>query len=461
MSTDTVTGAARQQLSGLTGELIGPGDSGYDEARKLYNGMIDRHPALIVRCATPADVAAVIGFARTHGSLLAVRGGGHNGGGLGSCDDGVVIDLSPMRQIDVDAGNKTVRVGGGCTWAEVDSATHEVGMATPCGIIGTTGVGGLTLGGGIGHIARKHGLSIDSLLEAELVLADGSIVRANADENADLFWAIRGGGGNFGVVTSFLFRMHPVSMVQAGPTFWPLEESADVLRAYASFIPSAPRELNGFFAFATVPPVPAFPEELHGRKVCGIVWCHTGTADEAAEAMAPMLAVGTPLLHGVGEMPYPALQGFFDPLYPSGLQWYWRADFVREMPEQAIAQHVEFGERMPAGHSTMHLYPIDGAVHDVGSSDTAFSYRDVLWAEVIVGVDPDPANAEAITQWTVDYWNATHPFSAGGAYVNFMMDEGQERVKATYGANYDRLTRVKAMYDPDNLFRVNQNIRPA
>jgi FAD/FMN-containing dehydrogenase len=461
MSTDTITGAAKQELSGVTGELIAPGDSGYDEARKLYNGMIDRHPALIARCATPADVAAVIGFARAHGSLLAVRGGGHNGGGLGSCDDGVVIDLSLMRQIDVDADNMTVRVGGGCTWGEVDGATHEVGMATPCGIIGTTGVGGLTLGGGIGHIARKHGLSIDNLLEAGMVLADGSITRANADENPDLFWAIRGGGGNFGVVTSFLFRMHPVNMVQAGPTFWPLEESADVLRAYASFIPSAPRELNGFFAFATVPPVPAFPEELHGRKVCGVVWCHTGTADEAARAMAPMLAVGTPLLHGVGEMPYPALQGFFDPLYPSGLQWYWRADFVREMPEEAIAQHVEFGERMPAGHSTMHLYPIDGAVHDVGSSDTAFSYRNVLFAEVIVGVDPDPANAEAITQWTVDYWNATHPFSAGGAYVNFMMDEGQERVKATYGANYDRLVRVKAKYDPDNLFRVNQNIRPA
>jgi FAD/FMN-containing dehydrogenase len=461
MSTDTITTAARQELSGITGELIAPDDSGYDEARKLYNGMIDRHPALIARCATPADVAAVIGFARAHGSLLAVRGGGHNGGGLGSCDDGVVIDLSPMRQIDVDADKKTVRVGGGCTWGEVDRATHEVGMATPCGIIGTTGVGGLTLGGGIGHIARKYGLSIDSLLEAEMVLADGSIVRANADENPDLFWAIRGGGGNFGVVTSFLFRLHPVNMVQAGPTFWPIEESADVLRAYASFIASAPRELNGFFAFATVPPVPAFPEELHGRKVCGIVWCHTGTTDEAAEAMAPMLAVGTPLLHGVGEMPYPALQGFFDPLYPSGLQWYWRADFVREMPEDAIARHAEFGQRMPAGHSTMHLYPIDGAVHDVGSSDTAFSYRDVMWAEVIVGVDPDPANAHAITQWTVDYWDATHAFSAGGAYVNFMMDEGQERVKATYGANYDRLTRVKAKYDPDNLFRVNQNIRPA
>ena len=254
--------------------------------------------------------------------------------------------------------------------------------------------------------------------------------------------------------------MHPVNIVQAGPTFWPLEESAEVLRAYGAFIAAAPRELNGFFAFATVPPVPAFPEELHGRKVAGIVWCHTGTAEQAAADMAPMLAVGNPLLHGVGEMPYPALQGFFDPLYPTGLQWYWRADFVRELSDEAIERHVEFGEKMPAGHSTMHLYPIDGAVHDVASTDTAFSYRDVAFAEVIVGVDPDPANAEAITRWTVEYWEATHPYSAGGAYVNFMMDEGQERVKATYGANYDRLTRVKAKYDPKNLFRVNQNIQP-
>jgi len=461
MSTSTMTAAAHAELSGFSGELVGPEDAGYDEARKVYNAMIDRRPALIARCATVDDVVAVVGFARERGALLAVRGGGHNGGGLGVCDDGVVIDLSLLREIQVDAGNRTVRVGGGCTWAEVDKATHEVGMATPCGVIGSTGVGGLTLGGGIGHIARKHGLTIDSLLSADMVLADGSIVRASADENPDLFWAIRGGGGNFGVVTSFLFRMHPVNMVQAGPTFWPLEQSAEVLRAYRSFITAAPRELNGFFAFATVPPVPAFPEELHGRKVCGIVWCHTGSTDEAAAAMAPMLAVGTPLLHGVGELPYPALQGFFDPLYPAGLQWYWRADFFRELSDEAIARHAEFGESMPAGHSTMHLYPIDGAVHDVASSDTAFSYRDVSWAEVIVGVDPDPANADSITRWTVDYWDATHAHSAGGAYVNFMMDEGQDRVKATYGANYDRLTSVKAKYDPNNLFRVNQNIRPA
>ncbi len=461
MSTSTITAAAHQELAEFSGELVGPDDAGYDEARKVYNAMIDRRPALVAKCANDEDVVAAVNFAREHGTLLAVRGGGHNGGGLGVCDDGVVVDLSLMREITVDAVARTVRVGGGCTWAEVDQATHEVGMATPCGIIGSTGVGGLTLGGGIGHIARKHGLSIDSLLEAEMVLADGRQVKASADENSDLFWAIRGGGGNFGVVTAFLFRLHPINMVQAGPTFWPLEQSGDVLRTYRSFILAAPRELNGFFAFATVPPVPAFPEELHGRKVCGIVWCHTGSSDEAAAAMAPMLAVGTPLLHGVGEMPYPALQGFFDPLYPAGLQWYWRADFVRELSDAAIEEHVRFGEEMPAGHSTMHLYPIDGAVHDVGSSDTAFSFRDVNWAQVIVGVDPDPAAADAITRWTVDYWDATHPHSAGGAYVNFMMDEGQDRVKATYGGNYDRLTRLKSKYNPNNLFRVNQNIHPA
>ena len=332
-----------------------------------------------------------------------------------------------------------MRVGGGCLWKDVDAATHEVGGAVPCGIIGTTGVGGLTLGGGIGHIARSGGLSIDNLLEAEVVLADGSIVRASADENPELFWALRGGGGNFGVVTSFTFKMQPVSMVVAGPTFWSLDDAAAVMRAYREFLPAAPRELNGWFAFVTVPPVPAFPEELHGRKMAAIVWCHTGSEEEAAAAMAPMLEAVEPVLHGVGPMPFPALNGFFDPLYPKGDQWYWRADFVRELPDAAIEQHVRFANEMLPGQSTMHMYPIDGAVHDVGSGDTAFSYRDVTWAQVIVGVDPDPANADAIKQWTIDYWDATHPYSAGGAYVNFMMDEGQERVKATYRDNYDRL----------------------
>jgi hypothetical protein len=460
-TTASLADGARRELTGFSGELIGPADAGYDDARQLHNAMIDKRPAVIARCVSADDVAAAIGFARRHGALLAVRGGGHNGGGLGSCDDGVVIDLGPMRDIKVDADARTVRVEGGCIWREVDAATHAVGMATPSGIIGSTGVGGLSLGGGIGYLARRHGLTVDNLLEAEVVLADGSRAHASASENPDLFWAIRGGGGNFGVVTAFVFRLHPVSTVVAGPTFWPIEQSDEVLRAYREFLPAADRDLNGFFAFASVPPAPPFPEELHGRQVCGIVWCHLGLEEAAAAAMAPMLAVGKPLMHGAGPVPFPGIQGAFDGLYPPGLQWYWRADFFRGLSDAAVDTHVEWGARMPTGHSTMHLYPIDGAVHDVGEAETPFSYRDVTLAEVIVGVDPDPANAETIRQWTVDYWDATHPHSAGGAYVNFMMDEGQERVRATYRDNYERLARIKAAYDPENLFRVNQNIHPA
>ncbi len=454
--------AARRELgAAFAGELIGTGDPGYEPARAVFNAMIDRRPALIARCASSGDVAATIAFARRHDLLLAVRGGGHNGGGLGICDDGVVLDLSLLRSVEVDRSTRTVRADGGCTWGEVDAATHEVGLATPSGIISTTGVGGLTLGGGIGHLSRKHGLTIDNLIEAEVVLADGTQVRASAEENPELFWALRGGGGNFGVVTSFRFRAHPVATVLAGPTFWPLEQTAEVMRFYREFLPAAPRELNGFFALMTVPPADFLPAELHFRKVCGVVWCYVGPEDAAADLFAPVQEVGTPLLHGVGPMPFPALQSLFDGVYPPGLQWYWRADFVRELPDAAIEQHELFGERLPTFHSTMHLYPIDGAVHDVGAGDTPFGYRDANWAEVIVGVDPDPANAGTIRDWTVDYWEATHPYSAGGAYVNFMMDEGHARVRASYRDNYDRLAAAKRTYDPENAFRVNQNIEPS
>jgi FAD/FMN-containing dehydrogenase len=460
-TTASLADLAQRELAGFGGELIGPGEPGYDEARAVYNAMIDRRPGLIARCASADDVAAAVNFARRHDVILAVRGGGHNGGGLGTVDDGIVIDLGLMRGITVDADKRTARVEGGCTFGEVDRATHEAGLATPSGIISTTGVGGLTLGGGIGYLSRRHGLTIDNLLGAEVVLADGSRAHASVRENQDLFWAIRGGGGNYGVVTAFEFQLHPVSTVVAGPTFWPIEQSGEVLRAYREFLPAADRDLNGFFLFGSVPPAPPFPEELHGRQICGIVWCHLGTEEQAAAAMAPMLAVGSPLMHGAGSMPFPMIQGAFDGLYPKGHQWYWRADFVRTLSDAAIATHGEWGPQMPTGQSTMHLYPIDGAVHDVAEDATPFSYRDVTWAEVIVGVDPDPANASAITAWTKGYWDATHPHSAGGAYVNFMMDEGQERVRATYRGNYERLARIKADYDPDNLFRVNQNIRPA
>jgi FAD/FMN-containing dehydrogenase len=462
-TTVSAAAAARRELAGdFGGELIGPEDSGYDEARKVYNGMIDRRPGLIARCTSAADVAKAIAAARNHDLLLAVRGGGHNGAGLGTCDDGLVIDLSSLKSIEVDPEARTARVGGGCTWGEVDAATGEHGLATPSGIISTTGVGGLTLGGGLGHLTRKFGLTIDNLLEAEMVLASGDVVRVNADEHPDLYWAIRGGGGNFGVVTSFLFRLHEVGTIFGGPTFWPVEQAEEVMSAYREFLPSAPRELNGFFAFHTVPPAPPFPEEIHLRKVCGVVWCYVGGEEEAREAMAPLLdAVPEPLMHGVQAMPHAALQGAFDGLYPHGDQWYWRADFVKEVPDEAVREHARFGAEMPTMKSMMHLYPVDGAAHDPASSDTAWSYRDAVWSSVYAGVDPDPGEVDSIRKWSIDYMEALHPYSAGGAYVNMMMDEGQDRVRASYRDNYDRLAFIKQRYDPDNTFRVNQNIRPS
>jgi FAD/FMN-containing dehydrogenase len=461
-TTITPAEAARQELVGFKGQLIGPRDADYDDARAVYNAMIDKRPGLIARCTDADDVSAVVRFARDHGLPLAIRGGGHNGPGLGTVDDGVVIDLSPLKSIEVDPEARTVRVGGGCTWGEVDAATGEHGLATPSGIISTTGVGGLTLGGGMGHLSRKCGLTIDNLLEADVVLASGEQVRASADENPDLFWALRGGGGNFGVVTSFEFRLHEVGTIVGGPTFWAVEDGGEVLSVYREFLPAAPRELNGFFAYTQVPPAPPFPEELHLRPVAGIVWCYVGPEDEAAKTMAPLLeAVPAPLMHGVQPMPHAMLQGAFDALYPKGHQWYWRADFVTEIPDEAVDIHQRFGSQLPTMQSTMHLYPIDGAAHDVGPADTAWGYRDANWGSVFAGVDPDPANVPAIRDWSISYHEALHPHSSGGAYVNMMMDEGEERVRASYRHNYDRLARVKAQYDPENLFRVNQNIKPA
>jgi FAD/FMN-containing dehydrogenase len=456
MTNETAITALRTQLRG---ELIQPDEAGYDTARKVFNAMIDRYPRLIARCADVADVIACVNFAREQKLLLAVRGGGHNGGGLGVCDDGLVIDLSRMKGIGVDPTARTVRIDGGCTWGDVDHATHAFGLACPSGIISTTGVGGLTLGGGIGHLARSCGLTIDNLLGADIVLADGSLVSVGPDQHPDLYWAIRGGGGNFGVVTSFLFRLHPVHTVIAGPTLWPQEKAADVLRWYRKFLPAAPRELNGFFAFMKVPPIELFPAELHLKNMCGVVWCVNASAERAEALLAPVRDFGPPAFHVTMPLPYPVLQSFFDPLYCPGHQWYWRADFVSELSDAAIAQHVEHGA-VPTLLSTMHLYPIDGAPHDVGRNDTAFSFREATWAEVIVGVDPDPANKQLITDWCRGYFDATHPHGAGGAYVNFMMDEGQERVQATYRDNYARLAAVKQRVDPGNLFRINQNIRP-
>ncbi len=447
--------------NGFRGQLYAPGDDGYDEARKIYNAMIDKRPGLIARCADVADVMSAVHLARDQGWTLAVRGGGHNGAGLGTCDGGLVIDLSPMKGIHVDPASRMVRLSGGCTWGDADHATHAFGLAVPGGVISTTGIGGLTLGGGIGYLSRRYGLSIDNLKAVDMVLADGTFVQVSAEENQDLFWAIRGGGGNFGIVTSFLFQAHPVSTVVAGPTLWPLDMAGEVMRFYDRFIAESSDDLNGVFAFLTVPPGPPFPEELHLKKMCGIVWCYLGAEAEADAVFAPVREFGPPALHGVQPMPFPMLQTAFDALYPPGHQWYWRADFVDELSDEAIARHVEFAEQLPTMQSGMHLYPIDRAVHRVGSEDTAFGFRDTRWAGVTFGVDPDPANAKSLKDWAVAYWEAVHPYSAGGAYVNFMMDEGQARVQATYRDNYQRLAKVKKRYDPGNLFRVNQNIPPA
>jgi len=462
MSTMTVSEAAGQELAEtFGGELIGPADAGYDDARALFNAMIDKRPALIARCRDADDVTRVIEFARARGVPIAIRGGGHNGGGLGSVDDGVVIDLSLLKSVSVDPESRTVRVAGGCTWGEVDAATHEHGLAVPCGVISTTGVGGLTLGGGIGHLTRGYGLTIDNLIAAEVVLPDGSQVTASADENPELYWALRGGGGNFGVVTEFTFRAHPVSEIVGGPIFWPIEDTEKMLAAYREYLPTLPRNVGAFFCFHSIPPAPPFPEEIHLRKVCGIVWCIVGSDEEAEKAMAPMLAVSEPLMNGVQRMPLPALNSAFDGLYGPGDQWYWRADFVNEIADESVALNEEWNEKMPSWKSGSHIYPIDGAAHDVAGDATPWAYRDTRWAQVIIGVDTEPASAPALRDWTVGYWESLHEYSAGGAYVNFMMDEGQERVKATYGDNYDRLARAKTVYDPENVLHVNQNIKPA
>ena len=448
----------------LRGELITPADPRYDEARAVYNGMIDKRPAAIARCRDVADVMACVRFAREYDVTVSVRSGGHSAGGLGVWNDALVVDLSQMRSATVDPEHGTVRVDAGATLGDLDHATGAFGLAVPTGFIANTGIAGLALGGGVGYLTRRFGFTLDNLLAADVVLADGTFVTATESANPDLFWALRGGGGNFGIVTSFTFRCHPVGeqgVIIGGPVLYDIADTTDVMRWYRELLPTLPEELNGWFGLITIPPAPPFPEELWGRKACAIVWCYTGAHDRADAVLGPVREFGSPLVIGLQAMPFSALQGAFDPLYPPGLQWYWRSDVFTEITDAAIEVHRRYGERLPTGHSTMHLYPIDGAAARVPEDATPFPYRDGGWIGNIVGVDPDPANAELITQWTRDYWTDLHPSSAGGTYVNFLMDEGEDRVRAAYRGNYDRLAQVKAVYDPENMFHVNQNIRPA
>ncbi len=452
----------QQFRENLRGQLIQPGDPNYDDARKIYNAMIDKRPLLIAQCADVADVIGAVNFGRDNGLLIAVRGGGHNGPGLGSCDDGLVIDLSRMKGVRVDPDQGTVRVEPGCTQGDMDHATHAFGLAVPAGIVSTTGIGGLTLGGGHGYLTRKHGLTIDNLISADVVLADGSFVTASDTQHQDLFWALRGGGGNFGVVTSFNFQAHPIVNVFGGPIFWDVKHARQVMQLYREFLPIAPPELSPFFGLKTVPSTAPFPEEIWGRKICALITCYNGPAEKAEALLRPIRNdLPEPLFEHMGTMPFPALQSLFDPLLPPGYQWYWKGDYVKELPDAAIDAHLEHAAKAPSELSLMHLYPIDGAVHAVGPDETAWNCRNATWSMIIAGIDPDPANAEAIKTWARSYWEAVHPFTMGGAYINFMMEEGEERVQATYGDNYSRLVEIKTTYDPTNLFRVNQNIRPS
>jgi hypothetical protein len=444
----------------VTGRVILPEDSNYDEVRKIYNGMINKKPACILKCSDSDDVARGINFARENNLEVSVKSGGHNGAGYASVNDGIVIDLSEMKGIHIDPVKRTAKIQAGCTLGEVDKATHEHGLALPTGVVSTTGIGGLTLGGGIGYLSRKGGLTIDNLLESEMVLANGKKVSAGKDSYPDLFWAIRGGGGNFGVSVSFTFNLIAVKNVYAGPILWPLEKASEAMRFYDEYTRNASNDLYGFFAFLIVPPAPPFPEHLHNKNVCGVVWNYTGPAEKREEVFKPIREFGPPILDFVSEIPMPALNSMFDGLYPPGMQWYWKGHYIKELSGPAISEAIKHGSSIPTLHSTTHFYPIDGKVHEVDAGGTAWINRDARWSQVIVGVDPDPANAGTVTEWCKDYFEGMKPYGSGGGYVNFMMEEGQDRIKTSYGKNFARLSELKSKYDPDNFFHLNQNIKP-
>jgi FAD/FMN-containing dehydrogenase len=456
METNALT-ALRESVRGT---VTTAEDAEYDEARRVYNAMIDRRPAVIVRPANTGDVMTAVRFAAENDLTIAVRGGSHSVPGFGTADDALVVDLSTMRGVRVDPLTQTARVEGGATWGDLNAAAYPFGLATTGGIISTTGVGGLTLGGGIGYLTRGLGLSCDNLLAADVVTADGSFHVASDKEDADLFWAIRGGGGNFGVVTSFEFRMSPVKDIYGGPMFFELDAAGDLLRFYREFIADAPEELGCFPAYQIAPPLPFIPEDRHGEPFIAMVTCWAGDPDAGEKALQPIRDVAPRVAEHVGVMPYPALNSAFDALVPPGLQHYWKANFVTELTDDAIAAHLEHGPKVPAVNSTVHIYPINGAAQRVAPDSTAFAYRDATFATVIAGMWPDAADNDANTTWVKDYYAATAPHSEEGGYVNFMAEDDQSRIRANYRGNYDRLAEIKRRYDPDNLFRHNQNIQP-
>ena len=443
----------------VRGRVLLPGETKYNQSRKLYNGMIDKHPALIIQCEDVADIIYCLKIADKENLPVSVKSGGHGFAGHALVENGLVLDLSRLKGIYIDTNKKTALVETGCTLADIDHATQPFSLAVPSGIFGTTGIGGITLGGGHGYFTRKYGLSIDNLQGAGMVLADGSYVNVNKNEYPDLFWAIRGGGGNFGVVTSFLFQLQPVGMDYAGLTLWPLEMADEVFRFYDHQIKNSGDDLSGFFLFMKVPPVPVFPEPLHLKNFCGVFWNFTGPLSEADKIFKPIHEFGPPVFEHIGSMPHTVLQTLFDEQNPPGMQLFVKGDFLDNVTNKAINEHIRFSKDIPTPFSFVHFYPVDGAASRVGKSETAWSYRDARWSMIIAGADPDPSGRETIISWCKNYWNAVHPFSMGGGYSNFLMDEGQDSIKDSYGENYARLLEIKKKYDPYNLFCSNHNIK--
>ncbi len=443
----------------LHGALIRPGDEGYDATRRVYNAQHDRHPALIVQAADVADVVAGVTFAGEHDLPLAVRGGGHSVPGFGTCDDGLVLSLERMRGIRVDAEHRRVRAEGGCTWADLNHATAAFGLATTGGIVSSTGIAGLTLGGGLGHLARRCGLTCDNLVAADLVTAEGRLLACSEDHHEDLFWAIRGGGGNFGVVTTFEYRLHEVADILGGPTFYPLE--AGIFQAYREWIVEAPEALGAILGITLAPPLPFVPEGWHGRPVVVVLTCWSGPAGEDEAIRERLGRLGPVLGQSVQRMPYPVINTLFDELLPAGLHHYWKGCFSRELTDAAIAVHLDFGARIPCPQTATLLFPIDGACRRVPAEATAFAYRDATFATALGPSWPDARDSEANIGWGRAYYQALRPHSQEGGYVNFMSADDADRVAANYRQNHARLVELKTRVDPTNLFRLNQNITPS
>jgi hypothetical protein len=454
-------GALDELRASFRGELVRPTDPTYDAHRKVWNGSIDRHPALIARCTGVADVIAAVRFAREAGAVVAVRGGGHSFPGHSVCDGGVLIDMGPMRGIRVDPEARTARVQAGVLWGELDRETQAFGLATTGGIVTHTGVAGLTLGGGIGWIQRKHGLTIDRLLSVDLVTADGEFVKASASENADLFWGVRGAGGNFGIVTEFEFRLDPLGpTVLAGPIIWPIEDSPKVLRFYRDWIAEAPDELMTIVVQRKLLPLPFLPPELHGRLVLSIGCCYAGAAEKGEEVVRPLKQFGSPLLDLCMPKPYLTHQAMFDATFPHGWWYYVRSCDVAELGEDVIDVMVEHGSRIVSPVTSIALWQMGGAVRRVGESETAFNNRDAGFTFNINGNSKTAEGFEAERAWARGYWSALEPHHTS-VYVNFLMDQGEEAIRLAYGPDkYDRLKALKRRYDPDNFFRLNQNIPP-